>query len=77
MILSADSDRQAAAIADAVDEALRAAGRSRVSIEGYASGKWIVVDYGEVVTHVMGKETRAFYDIEGLWSDAPRVEPVA
>jgi len=75
VVLSADSDRQAAAIADAVDERLEALGATRLGAEGRSGGGWVLLDYGDVVVHVMGPETRKFYDLEGLWADAPRVEP--
>jgi len=74
VIMTADSDRQAGAIADHVDQQLKAAGHAKIAVEGYETGNWIIVDYGDVVTHVMGRETRAFYDLEGLWADAPRLE---
>jgi ribosome-associated protein len=74
VLLTADSDRQAGAVADHVDQELKAAGHSKIAVEGYETGNWIIVDYGDVVTHVMGRETRAFYDLEGLWADAPRIE---
>ena len=47
-------------------------GISKVGVEGYEAGRWILVDYGDVVAHVMSREAREFYDIEGLWADAPR-----
>jgi ribosome-associated protein len=74
VLLTADSDRQAGAIADHVDQQLKEAGHAKIAVEGYETGNWIIVDYGDVVTHVMGRETRSFYDLEGLWADAPRVE---
>jgi ribosome-associated protein len=74
VIMTAESDRQAGAVADHVDEQLKAAGHNKIAVEGYETGNWIIVDYGDVVTHVMGRETRAFYDLEGLWADAPRIE---
>jgi ribosome-associated protein len=74
VLLTADSDRQAGAVADHVDQQLKEAGHSKIAVEGYETGNWIIVDYGDVVTHVMGRETRAFYDLEGLWADAPRIE---
>ncbi len=55
VVLSADSDRQAAAIADAVDERLEALGASRLGIEGRSGGGWVLLDYGDVVVHVMGR----------------------
>jgi ribosome-associated protein len=74
VIMTAESDRQSGAIADHIDQQLKAAGQAKIAVEGYESGNWIIVDYGDVVAHVMGRETRAFYDLEGLWADAPRVE---
>jgi len=72
VLMTADSDRQAGAIADAVDEKLKAQGATKVGVEGYESGRWILVDYGDVVAHVFSREARGFYDLEGLWADAPR-----
>jgi ribosome-associated protein len=72
VLMTADSDRQAGAIADAVDETLEAEGASKVGVEGYQGGRWILVDYGDVVAHVFNREARGFYDLEGLWADAPR-----
>jgi len=73
VVMSADSDRQAAAIADAVDDRLEGLGAVRLGAEGRSGGGWVLLDYGSVVVHVMGPETRRFYDLEGLWADAPRV----
>jgi ribosome-associated protein len=72
VLMTADSDRQASAIADAVDERLKARGASKVGVEGYEGGRWILIDYGDVVAHVFNRESRGFYDLEGLWADAPR-----
>jgi ribosome-associated protein len=72
VLMTADSDRQAGAIADAVDERLKAQGATKVGVEGYESGRWILIDYGDVVAHVFNREARGFYDLEGLWADAPR-----
>ena len=72
VLMTADSDRQASAIADHVEDTMKRAGVSKVSAEGYEAGRWILVDYGDVVCHVMSREAREFYDIEGLWADAPR-----
>jgi ribosome-associated protein len=75
VVLSADSDRQAAAVADAVDERLSAMGAQRLGAEGRSGGGWVLLDFGDVVVHVMSPEARGFYDLEGLWADAPRVQP--
>jgi ribosome-associated protein len=73
VLLSADSDRQAAAVADAVDERVTALGAERVGVEGRGGGGWVLLDFGDVVVHVMSPDARGFYDLEGLWADAPRV----
>jgi ribosome-associated protein len=72
VLMTADSERQAGAIADAVDERLKREGATKVGVEGYESGRWILIDYGDVVAHVFNPEARGFYDLEGLWADAPR-----
>ena len=74
VLMTADSDRQASAIADHVEDTMKKAGVSKVSAEGYEAGRWILVDYGDVVAHVMNRESRGFYDLEGLWADAPRFQ---
>jgi ribosome-associated protein len=73
VIMSADSERQASAIADAIDEQLEAHGASKVGVEGHSGGRWVLIDYGDVVAHVFHPEARSFYDLEGLWADAPRI----
>jgi len=73
VLMSADSDRQAAAIADAIDDRLTGVGATRLGTEGRSGGGWVLLDYGSVVVHVMAPDTRRFYDLEGLWADAPRV----
>jgi ribosome-associated protein len=72
VLLTADSERQASAVADHVDQKMKELGHSRVGSEGYETGRWILIDYGDVVAHVMSREARGFYDLEGLWADAPR-----
>ncbi len=74
VLMTADSDRQASAIADNVEQAMKTAGISKVGVEGYETGRWILMDYGDVVAHVMSRESRGFYDLEGLWADAPRFQ---
>jgi ribosome-associated protein len=74
VVVTADSDRQASAIADHVEDTMKKLGVSKVGVEGYETGRWILVDYGDVVAHVMNRESRGFYDLEGLWADAPRFQ---
>jgi ribosome-associated protein len=72
VVMTADSERQAAAVADSVDDRMKTLGSTRVGTEGYETGRWILIDYGDVVAHVMSRDARGFYDLEGLWADAPR-----
>jgi len=70
VIGSAESDRQTRAIADFVREVLSRVGRRPLSLEGTASGQWVLIDLGEVVAHVFRHDTRSHYALERLWSDA-------
>jgi ribosome-associated protein len=62
------SDRQNRAVADAIEETLRIAGERPLSTEGAQNGNWILLDYGDLIIHVMDEETRSFYNLEGLWN---------
>lgn len=73
VLLTGNSDRQVEAIADAVQEKLRAEGQRPLGVEGQGSGRWVLLDYGDVVAHVLYREAREFYDLDGLWADAARV----
>ncbi len=70
------SRRQIASVADEVEARIKALGDKPLAIEGYETGGWTVLDYGDVVVHVFLDETRRFYDLERLWGDAPRVARV-
>lgn len=73
MLCSGESERQARAIADHVDGILSAQGHGPLSIEGTASAKWILMDFGDVVVHIFLKDIREHYALEKLWGDAKRV----
>ena len=73
VIGSADSDRQASAIADHADGILSRSGSRARSIEGTRSSQWVLMDYGDVVVHIFLESVRAFYDLERLWARAPIV----
>lgn len=73
VVASGTSDRQVNAIADAVEEKMKKAGHRPIGTEGYRRGHWVLMDFGDVVAHIFYDEARAFYDIEGLWGDAPRI----
>lgn len=61
-------------LADEVDEQLSKLGLEPRRVEGYQSANWILLDYYEVIVHIFLEETREFYSLERLWSDAPRVD---
>lgn len=74
IICSGSSVRQVQAIVDAVAEQLKRRGVRPMHTEGYATGEWILMDYGTFVVHVFTESSRRFYDLERLWRDAERVE---
>lgn len=73
VICTANSDRQTQAIADAISIELKEEGFTPISLEGYREGRWVVVDYGDVVVHIFQDALRDFYDLETLWFDAKKV----
>jgi ribosome-associated protein len=68
------SSRQNAALAEAVEVALKATGLRALSIEGRESAEWILLDYGSFVFHVFSRAARDHYALENLWGDAPRLD---
>ena len=74
LICSGGSERQVQAIADAIDEQLSRSGIASLGVEGYREGRWILMDYGDVIVHVFSQETREFYDLERLWANAPKID---
>ena len=74
IICHGHSSRQVSAIAEAVRSDLKAqADEVPLGIEGLETGRWVLVDYGDLVVHVFDEHLRRFYDLEALWIDAPRV----
>lgn len=74
VIASGETDRQVRTIVEEVEKALRDLGRKPVRREGETEGRWVLLDYVDVVVHVFADEEREYYDLERLWRDAPRVE---
>jgi ribosome-associated protein len=74
IICSGKSDRQVQSIAQGMEETLGEAGVSATSIEGASRGHWILMDFADVIVHIFYEPVRAFYDLDGLWGDAPRVQ---
>jgi len=68
------SDRQVQAIAQSIEEALKKRGIRPLGEEGMQEGRWILLDYEDVVVHIFLDPVRKFYDVEGLWIDAPRID---
>lgn len=74
LICTGRSDTQVRAIAQHIEESLAAEGIRPLALEGYARGQWVLMDYGDVVVHIFYQPIRGFYDLEGLWLKAPRVQ---
>jgi ribosome-associated protein len=74
VIATGGTARQVRTIVEAVERALRDAGERPARREGATEGRWILLDYVDVVVHVFADEERDFYDLERLWRDAPVVE---
>lgn len=74
VITSGRNSRQVKTIAEEVEARLKAEGGiAPLRVEGLGDGQWVLLDYGDLVAHVFLDETRRYYDLERLWSDAPRV----
>ena len=74
ILCSGHSQRQVKAIADGVEETLRAGKVRPAHVEGYDRAEWILMDFFTFIVHVFTPQTRAFYSLERLWGDAERIE---
>ena len=74
VIASAPNERQVGAIVDFVEEKMREAGTKPVRREGEREGRWVLLDFVDVVVHVQHAEERTFYQLERLWKDCPRID---
>ena len=74
VVCSGLNQRQVKAIADSVEETLKAAGVRAAHTEGYDRADWILMDFFTFIVHVFTPQTRAFYALERLWGDAERIE---
>ena len=72
--MSGGSDRQNRAIAESVEDALKLTGERPISREGESNGNWVLLDYGNLVVHVMDEDTRRHYNLEGLWNAGRELE---
>ncbi len=73
VLCSTSSDRHLDAVADAIKRRLKSQ-RKPLHIEGSGGGQWILIDFGDVIVHVFTEERRSYYNLEGLWGDAPQIE---
>lgn len=73
VIVTGETDVHIRAIADAVVEALEAVGERPHHVEGYEDARWVLIDCDDVIVHIFSPEFREFYNLEGLWGDAPVV----
>ena len=74
IICSAANPRQAHAVSDEIEKQLKQIGELPVSIEGYESAEWILMDYGDFIVHIFSETARAYYDLERLWRHAKTVD---
>lgn len=74
VIASGTNTTQVRALADYLDKELGEQGVQPLRVEGYETSTWILLDYGTVVVHIFGRDTRAFYDLERLWKDGRPVD---
>jgi ribosome-associated protein len=73
VLASATNDRQVKAIVDEVEKRLREHDAKPIRREGHREGRWVLLDYGDVVVHVQHEEEREFYALERLWRDCPAI----
>lgn len=73
LIVSGRNERQVSAIADGIEEGMLLEGHKLLRREGKTTGRWILLDFGDIICHVMHEEDRIFYDIERLWKDCPAI----
>ena len=74
IVCSGNSDRQVQSIAQAIEENMKKNGFLPLGIEGEKTAQWILMDYADIIVHVFYEPVRDLYDMERLWSDAPRME---
>jgi ribosome-associated protein len=74
LLCSAANDRQVRAVVDEIEDKLRELGAKPVRREGERDGRWVLLDYADIVVHVQHNEERAFYALERLWRDCPAID---
>lgn len=74
VIIEGASRRQVSSLAEHMIKRLKDQKTKAIGIEGVKEGEWALLDYGDVIIHIFDSEARSFYDLEGLWADAPRID---
>ena len=74
VLASAPNDRQVSAIVDSVEDKLRELGVKPVRREGERNGRWVLIDFSDIVVHVQHEEERNYYQLERLWKDCPAID---
>ena len=74
LLASAPNDRQVNAIVDSIEDKLRELGVKPVRREGERDGRWVLIDFADIVVHVQHEEERSYYPLERLWKDCPAIE---
>src|SRR5262249_3193926 len=74
VIITATARRQGNAIGSEIDQVMKKQGEAKLGLEGSDEGRWILIDYGDFVVHIFSPEYRAFYALEEIWGDAPRLD---
>lgn len=77
LVVSGSVERNVQAISDAIEEALNESGVRTIRREGREGGRWILLDFGDLIVHVFHQEEREFYGLERLWKDCPVVDVAA
>ena len=73
VIATGDSRKQLQAIAEGIHDRLRPRGVRRYGVEGFEEGRWILLDYGDVIVQLFDRDTRGYYNLEMIWGDAPHI----
>lgn len=73
LIASGSNESQIRAMVDNVEEELEKAGYSVKQREGYGTGRWVLLDFGDIIVHVFDRENRLFYDLERIWRDGKTI----
>ena len=74
IVCNGHSDRHVQALAENIQAEMKKQKELPLGVEGLKAGSWILLDYGDIIVHIFHEPVRQFYDLEGIWSDAPRLE---